>query len=203
MLLARNVQEKLDDDNAVAREIAFETPNVLETLLPDIFCDQGFRKFLRGKNVLVNAHDEDFFVVRAIKNSDFSPLGDSFVRAPEIVVVQLFVAWRLERMDVAALRVDAGHDVFDDAVFAGRVHSLQNDQERPAILRIEFFLHAAEKFYAVVEKFRGAFLVVQFAGAGRIKILEAEVVAVGDAIGLGKFCGGFRKLLVVHGDGKV
>ena len=34
-------------------------------------------------------------------------------------------------MHLAALRIDAGHHVFDDAVLAGGIHALEHQQHRP------------------------------------------------------------------------
>ena len=60
--------------------------------------------------------------------------GRRLERAPEEVVVELFVGRRLEGEDLAALRVDAGHDVLDGAVLAGGVHGLEDQQHGPAIV---------------------------------------------------------------------
>ena len=38
-----------------------------------------------------------------------------------------------------------GHHVFDGAVLAGRIHSLKNEQYRPAILRIKNVLQLCER----------------------------------------------------------
>ena len=46
----------------------------------------------------------------------------------------------LETGDVASLGVHAGHDVLDQAVFAGGVHGLKDQQDRPLVLRVKFFL---------------------------------------------------------------
>ena len=45
-----------------------------------------------------------------------------------------------EADDLDALWVDAGHDVFDRAVLAGRVHRLKDDEERVAVARPEELL---------------------------------------------------------------
>ena len=41
------------------------------------------------------------------------------------------------KRDLAALRVDAGHDVLDGAVFAGRVHRLEDHQQGQRVLGVE------------------------------------------------------------------
>src|SRR5215470_14234553 len=113
------MQEEFDNENAVAREVALEAANVLEALFPNVFGDKRCRKFLRSKNLLVHADNEDFFVIRAIEDADLAPFGNGFVSAPEIIVIELFVAGSFKGVDVAALGIDARHGMFDDTVFAG------------------------------------------------------------------------------------
>ena len=55
--------------------------------------------------MLMYAHDEHFFVIRAIEDADFASLRHSLVCPPEIIVIELLGTWRFEGMDVAALRV--------------------------------------------------------------------------------------------------
>ena len=50
---------------------------------------------------------------------------------------QVLGAGLLEAEDLAALRVDAGHDVLDGAVLAGGVHRLKNQQQRVAVWSVE------------------------------------------------------------------
>jgi len=53
--------------------------------------------------------------------------------APQKIVAQFFDGGLLERDNLARLRTDAPENVPDHAVFAGGVHSLQNDQQRPLV----------------------------------------------------------------------
>src|SRR5262249_37675292 len=148
-------------ENTISGEIALEAANIFKTFLPDAFGHERLRKSLRSENLLVHPDDEDFLIVGAVEDTNFSALGNYLVSAPEIVMIEFFRARRFEGMNVAALWIDTGHYMLDDAVFARSVHGLQDDEQRPAILRIEFFLHATEKFYAVVEKCGGAFFVMK------------------------------------------
>ena len=66
-------------------------------------------------------------------------------------MVELFVPGLLEREDLRALGIQPAHDVLDDAVFAGRVHCLEDEQKRPAILGVEFFLQRREPLDACGE----------------------------------------------------
>src|SRR6266478_7283461 len=99
----------------------------------------------------MDADDENFFVIGAVEDADLSPLGDTLVSPPKIFVVQFLAAGRLERKDLAALGVHARHYMLDDAVFSGGIHGLKNQQQRPAILGIKFFLHVTEQAYTTLQ----------------------------------------------------
>jgi hypothetical protein len=64
--------------------------------------------------------------VGTIENADTSPLRHADGGAPEEIMIELLGVWRLERVHLAALRIDAAHDVLDDAILAGRIHGLQH-----------------------------------------------------------------------------
>ena len=49
----------------------------------------------------------------------------------------------LKTMDLAALRIDAGHHMLDGAVFAGGIHALENNQHGIAVRRIKKILQRA------------------------------------------------------------
>ena len=88
-------------------------------------------------------------------------------------MVELFLARLLEGMHIAALRIHALHHVLDHAVFAGRVHGLENQQHRPAILRVEPFLQLGQAFDPFGQEVLGLFLFdVEIVGVARIPILE-------------------------------
>ena len=53
--------------------------------------------------------------------------------APQEIVLQFRGARMLEAEYLAALRIDAGHDVPDGAILAGGVHGLKNQQHRVAV----------------------------------------------------------------------
>ena len=70
--------------------------------------------------------------------------GRSRVRAPQEVVLQFLGARVLEAEDLAALRIDAGHDVPDRAVLAGRVHRLEDQQHGMAVRCVQALLQLAD-----------------------------------------------------------
>ena len=77
--------------------------------------------------------------------------GSALGGAPEKVVLEFLAARRLEGVNLAALRIDAGHDVLDDAVFAGGIHALQHHEHGPAAVRVKPLLHVGEPADAVGE----------------------------------------------------
>src|SRR5260221_3283499 len=193
------MKKKFDDDHAVAREIALETTDIFESFLPDIFRNERFWKFLRGEQMFMCADDEYFLVIRAVEDADFASLRHSLMRAPEIIVIEFLWTRRLEGMNVAALRVYARHDVFDRAIFSCGVHGLYHDEQGPAVLCVEFFLHATQQLHAVVEHFRRSFFRMQLAGVGRIEVLQTKALPLCDSILIGKFSGRFGEFAILHG----
>ena len=84
---------------------------------------------------------------------------------------------------MASLRIDARHDVLDRAVFAGRVHRLEDEQQGPAVLCIEHVLLFGEPRGAGLEEFRRlALFHLQAAGVTRIEVLQPKALAFGDAV---------------------
>ena len=107
--------------------------------------------------------DQHLFVVRAVENADAAALGQAFHVAPQIVVVQFFRGGSLEGINLAALRIHAGHHVLDDAVFSGRIHGLKNQQQAPAVLGVELVLQLGHAGDALGQQFFGTLLGVSFA----------------------------------------
>ena len=99
----------------------------------------------------MDPHHQNFFVIGAIENADRPAPRQARPRAPEKIVLQLLLARRLEAVHLASLRIDPGHHVLDDAVLAGRVHTLQHDQHCPTILRVKPLLQIREPGNAVGE----------------------------------------------------
>ena len=104
--------------------------------------------------------------------------GSAHRRAPEKIVVEFLRARRLERMHLAALRIDAGHHVLDDAVLAGRIHRLEHDQHRPAVLRVEPLLQIGEALDVRLEHLLGLVLVdIEACGVARVESASRKLRA--------------------------
>ena len=100
----------------------------------------------------MHPHHEHFLVVAAVEDADAAALGQVLRAAPHVIVVELLGGRRLERDHLAALRIDARHDVLDRAVLARGVHRLEDEQHRPAILRVELVLQRRERAAADGER---------------------------------------------------
>ena len=85
----------------------------------------------------MHVDDEHFLVIGPIEDADPSTLRQAAGGAPEKIVFQFFGARLLEAEHLTALRIDAGHDVPDRPVLAGRIHRLKDQQDRIVFLRFE------------------------------------------------------------------
>src|SRR4030095_14513143 len=150
----------------------------------------------------MHAHDEGLFVVATIEDADATALGQANDATPHEIVVELFVRRRFEGIDLAALRGDAGHEVVDPAVLAGGGHPLEDQQNRPAVLRVEHVLKLPEQRDTHGERFLGTRLILrrEIERVAGIDVLKTEPV-IYHPKGLGQFAGLFDKsfhLFFVH-----
>ncbi len=73
----------------------------------------------------------------------------------------------LERGDLAALRIDAVEHALDGAVLAGGVHALEDQQQRPAVLGVEFLLEIVQPLAVGIQDLLALVLVeAAFLGGG-------------------------------------
>ena len=107
-------------------------------------------------------------------------------RPPQEIVVELLRRRRLERIHLAALRIDARHHVLDGAVFPGGVHRLEDQQHRPAVLRVELFLQLLQPGHTPLQPLLGLLPRGNRARVAGIHILQAESAAVLHSVGLGQ-----------------
>ena len=89
----------------------------------------------------------------AVEDADAAAFGEVAGGSPQEVVLQFGRAGVLEAGHLAALGVDAGHDVLDGAVLAGSVHRLEDQQDGMAVGRVEKLLLVAEPIDVVFEEF--------------------------------------------------
>jgi len=130
LFVVRLVEEELDDPCANAVEMLLQIHDGTVSFVPQVFrIEQLSRKSLATKNLGMHADDEHVLVIGAIENADAPAFRQATVRAPEEVMFQLLGAGLFETENLAALRIDPGHDMADGTVLAGGIHPLENEQQ--------------------------------------------------------------------------
>ena len=114
---------------------------------------QLFRKPLAAENLRMHANDQHLLVVGTIEDADPPAFGKPARRAPEKIMFQFLGARLFETENLAALRIDPGHDVPDGAVLAGSVHPLKNQQQRIAVGRIVKLLQRTQLLNVFFQEF--------------------------------------------------
>src|SRR6185503_19284688 len=102
-------------------------------------------------------------------------LGKAPAGAPEVVVVELLGRRLLEGEHLAPLGIHARHHVLDGAVLAGGVHGLEDQEQRPAVVRVEPLLQIAQALDALDEALLGVLLGLEARGVGGIAVLQLEL----------------------------
>jgi len=169
------VKKEFEHQHAIAREVALESADVVEAVLPDVLVDDLFRQLLGRQHLRVDARHQHVLVIGAVEQADVSAPGEVLGVTPEECVVELFRARLLEGMHLAAHGIDARHHMLDDAVLARRVRALQDHKHRPATLRVEPLLQIREAPGILGELCLGLVPVdVDAVGIGRIAIGKPE-----------------------------
>src|SRR5579859_2614014 len=146
LLGSRDIEEEFQDHDALTREIMLDRSNVLVAFAPDAFGHELCGDFLLRQLLAMHAHDQAFLVVGAVEDTDAPALRQCDHGPPHEVVVELLVRWLLEGRDLAALRINSFEHALDRGVLAGRIHALEDQKQRPAVLRIELFLEIGQSF---------------------------------------------------------
>ena len=84
LFLGGDVQKKLSNDDAVAREVALEVPDVMVALLPDVLCYELLRDLLFCQQLGMDTDDERLFVIATIENADPPAFWQTLARARTI-----------------------------------------------------------------------------------------------------------------------
>ena len=101
----------------------------------------------------MHPNDQHLLVVGTIEDADPPAFRQTAGRAPEKIVFQFLGARLFETENLAALRIDPGHDVPDGAVLAGSVHPLKNQQQRIAVGRVVKALQRAQLLNVFFQEF--------------------------------------------------
>jgi hypothetical protein len=177
------VQEELQHDHAVPAQVTLEPADVRVAILEDLLRLRLDGQPLALEELGMHADHQHLLVVRAVEDADAAALGEALRAAPEKVVVELFVARRLEGGDLASLRIHSRHHVLDRAVLPGGVHGLEDHEHRPAVLGVEHVLELGERLDAHGQDLLGPDLLVRAEAQGvpRVHVLEAERLAFADS----------------------
>ncbi len=127
--------------------------------MEDVLGDQPGRKLLLVQQFRMHPRHQAFLVIRAIEDADAAPLRQRNRAAPHEIMIEFVRGRLLERMDVAALRVDALEYALDRAVLARGVHALEDQQQRPAVLGVQLFLKIVQPLPVGLENLAGLVLV--------------------------------------------
>ena len=77
--------------------------------------------------------------------------------------------------------------MFNDAIFARRVHTLKNKQDCPLILRVKLVLQVGKLFQTLLQGRSRVLLRPNARGIGRIEVSQLEMLATLYAVRLRQF----------------
>ena len=89
LLLLADVEEELDDPEALVGEVALPVVDLAEAAVPDAPVLELGRELLAGEDLRVDPDDEHLLVVGAVEDADVAALRQLLRVAPEVVVVEL------------------------------------------------------------------------------------------------------------------
>src|ERR1700753_1708959 len=116
----------------------FKTADTFITVLPKLFVGvlNMFypRQFPFQKQLRVYFGDQHIFVMRAGVHPDPAELRQPLISPPQKVVLQFFMAWLLKAKNRTAFGVKTAKGMLDGPVLPGRIHGLENDQYRKAVI---------------------------------------------------------------------
>src|SRR5665213_2448836 len=144
LLFSGDMQEEFHDARAVAVKVLLQIDDRAIALLPYPVMGGQLRRTFGGQKLGMDAQDQHLLVVRPVEYADLAALGQRAGGAPKEVVLQFLPGRMLEAEYLAALRVDTRHDVADDAVFAGRVHRLENKEHSIPVGGVVHLLQRAQ-----------------------------------------------------------
>jgi len=134
LLIVRKVQEYLDDLRAVAMKVFLQINDRAIPLYPNILVvARLLGEPLAAKKLRVHSNNEHLFVIGTVEDADPAAFGKAASGAPEKIMFKLLGAWLLEAEDLAAFRIDPGHDVAYGSVFSGSIHALEYQEQRLAM----------------------------------------------------------------------
>src|SRR3979411_851939 len=186
------MEKELPDHDAVARKVLLEMANILKAFFPDFLRDQLGRQVLFLQILLMYADYQDFFVIRTVEDADFPALRQPARRPPQKIMVQFFGRGLFETGYLARLWVYSGHHMLDQAVFARRIHGLDDQQYGPLVLRVESFLQISHHGHALLQEFVGFLFGMDSSSVAGIVVFQSKRVGMPNLERVSQFEGFLR-----------
>ena len=144
LFVFRQVQEELENDRAIAGQVAFEGVDIGEAVGPEIIVDLGIGDALGFDQLRMDPDDEYVLIVRTVEDTNPPAFGYRSGISPKEVMVELLGRGMLEAVDLAALRVNARHHMLDRPVLTRGIHRLKNNENRPTICGVQPVLDCSQ-----------------------------------------------------------
>src|SRR6202042_1826714 len=152
LLFPGQVEEHLDDPDAVVGQVAFPVVDLPVAARPDVAGAALRRQFLAVEDLPVHPGDEHLLVVGTVEDADLAARGQGPGVPPQVVVPEFNRGWLLEAGHPDALRVHPAQYVPDRTVLAGRVEGLKDDQYPVGALRGQSVLVFGQLLHALAEQ---------------------------------------------------
>lgn len=180
LLFLRNNEEELQHNVPVSVEILLHSADITEAFVPDVIGDERWRQLLLPQDLGMNANNEDFFVVAAVRDADPAAARHDSERTPHEVVFKFFLGRNHEGINIDSLGIHAGEAMGDDAVLTRAVRPIELPAHTPPLGGIEPALQVGEDGMPFLKHVFGPVLVVRFEaiGAFRMNFIHMECVAV-------------------------
>src|ERR1019366_3966086 len=135
------MEKKLEDTRSIDAKMLLQIDNGPIAVVPErLSGGRSIRQPFIANELGMYAVDQHLLVIRAIKDADPAAFGQTAYRAPKKVVFQFFGIWLLETEHLAALGIDPGHHMPNDAVLPGTIHALKNQKQRMTVGGVEQLL---------------------------------------------------------------
>ncbi len=125
LLVRTDMQKELGDDDPTVLQQSLERPYVLHPQVE-----------LVGSDLAVDLRQDQLLVIGPVEDDHLATGRRLHVRAPDEVMLLLLLAHRQEVFDADPFWVGEDEHILDGDVLAGRIHTLEDDQQ-PAHLRGE------------------------------------------------------------------
>src|SRR6478736_378174 len=118
LLFLGEIEEDLDDPEAVAREVALPLVDRAVPVLPHMVLARRGRELLGDEVLGVDAYDQHLLVMGSVEDPDPATCRQALLITAQVVLVELAGGRDFEALDPHALRVDAAHHVADRPVLS-------------------------------------------------------------------------------------